>query len=160
MTAAELLSQTVVSFPDPHTQQRMDYITATCNQLEWQAKFQGRVQKSGEQLAEYVGYLRMMADRAYPKWSTDQRLELVRDQFIQGVQCSSTQLRLMKEMPKTVEEAVTLATQLEAIEAALCRQRTRESLAVERDTKPWDGEDSEESLAAAVKRTDNVPWRS
>eukprot|EP00731_Ephydatia_muelleri_P022914 Em0015g497a len=102
----------------------------------------------------------MMADRAYPKWSTDQRLELVRDQFIQGVQSSSTQLRLMKEMPKTVEEAVTLATQLEAIEAAqkkLCRQRTQESLAVERDTKPWDGEDSEESLAAAVKRTDNVP---
>ena len=36
---------------------------------------------------------------------TDQRLELVRDQFIQGVQSSSTQLRLMKEMPKTVEEA-------------------------------------------------------
>ena len=28
------------------------------NQLEWQAKFQRRVQKSGEQLAEYVGYLR------------------------------------------------------------------------------------------------------
>ena len=63
-------------------------------------------------------------------------------------------------MPKTVEEAVTLATQLEAIEAAqkkLCRQRTQESLAVERDTKPWDGEDSEESLAAAVKSTDNIP---
>ena len=63
------------------------------------------MQKSGEQLAEYVetvGYLRMMADKAYPKWSTDQRLELVRDQFIQGVQSSSTQLRLMKEMPKTV----------------------------------------------------------
>eukprot|EP00731_Ephydatia_muelleri_P001300 Em0001g1300a len=63
-------------------------------------------------------------------------------------------------MPKTVEEAVILATQLEAIEAAqkmLCRQRTQESLAVERDTKSWDGEDSEESLAAAVKRTDNVP---
>ena len=57
----------------------------------------------------------MMADKAFPKWSTDQRLELVRDQFIQGVQSSSTQLRLM---PKTVEEAVTLATQLEAIEAA------------------------------------------
>ena len=76
------------------------------------AKFQRRVQKSGEQQAEYVGYLRMMADKAFPKWSTDQRLELVRDQFIQGVQSSSTQLRLM---PKTVEEAVTLATQLEAI---------------------------------------------
>ena len=49
----------------------------------------------------------------------------------------------MKEMPKTVEEGVTLATQLEAIEAAqkkLCKQRTQESLAVERYTKPWDGE--------------------
>ena len=36
----------------------------------------------------------------------------------------------------------------------MCRQRPQESLAVERDTKPWD---SEESLAAAVNRTDNVP---
>ena len=83
-----------------------------------------------------MGYLRMMADKVYPKWSSDQWLELVRNQFIQGVQSSSTQLKLMKEMPKTVEEAVTLATQLEAVEVAqkkLCRQCTQELLVVERD---------------------------
>ena len=52
------------------------------NQLEWQAKFQRRVQNSGEQLVEYVGHLRMLADRAYPGWTIDQRLELVRNQFV------------------------------------------------------------------------------
>ena len=62
------------------------------NQLEWQAKFQRCVQNSGEQLVEYVGHLRMLADRAYPRWTMDQRLELVRNQFIQGVHSSSTQL--------------------------------------------------------------------
>ena len=47
--------------------------------LEWQAKVSNAC-NSGEQLLEYFGHLRMLAERAYPGWSTDQRLELVRDQ--------------------------------------------------------------------------------
>ena len=60
----------------------------------------------------------------------------------------------MKEMPKTVEDAVSFATQLEAIEMAqkkVCKQYTQELLVVKRGTKPWDGE------AAAVKHADNIP---
>ena len=88
------------------------------NQLEWQAKFQRRVQNSGEQLVEYVGHLSMLTDSAYPGWTTEQRLKLVRNQFIQGVHSSSTQLRLMKAMPESVEEVLMLATQQEAVEIA------------------------------------------
>ena len=79
----------------------------------------------------------MLADRAYPGWTMEQRLELVRNQFIQGVHSSSTQLRLMKEMPESVEEALMLATQQEAVEIAqkrLYRQRAQETLAVEKET--------------------------
>ena len=125
------------------------------NQLEWQAKFQRRVQNSGEQLVEYVGHLHMLADRAYPGWTMEQRLELVRNQFIQGVHSSSTQLRLMKEMPESVEEALMLATQQEAVEIAqkrLYRQRAQETLAVEKETTKCDGDFKE--IAATVERGD------
>ena len=99
----------------------------------------------------------MLADRAYPRWTMDQRLELVRNQFIQdqGVHSSSMQLRLMKKMPKSVEEALMLATQQEAVEIAqkrlcTCKQRVQETLAVEMEMKKCDGDFKE--IAAAVKR--------
>eukprot|EP00731_Ephydatia_muelleri_P033813 Em0038g32a len=88
------------------------------NHLEWQAKFQRRGQKADENLVTYVGELRVLADKAYPGWSNDQRLQLVRDQFVQGLRSSTVQLRLMKEMPETLDEALKLAIQQESVEAA------------------------------------------
>ena len=88
------------------------------NHLEWQAKFQRRGQKADENLVTYVGELRVLADKAYPGWSNDQRLQLVRDQFVQGLRSSTVQLRLMKEMPDTLDEALKLAIQQESVEAA------------------------------------------
>ena len=46
----------------------------------------------------------MLADKAYPDWEPKQRLEMARNQFIQGVASASIQLVLMREKPKTVEE--------------------------------------------------------
>jgi hypothetical protein len=37
------------------------------NELEWQFKLQSRVQKPGEQLVEFAGALRVLADKAYPQ---------------------------------------------------------------------------------------------
>ncbi|KAL5509723.1 hypothetical protein EMCRGX_G005141 [Ephydatia muelleri] len=88
------------------------------NHLEWQAKFQRRGQKADENLVTYVGELRVLADKAYPGGSNDQRLQLVRDQFVQGLRSSTVQLRLMKEMPDTLDEALKLAIQQESVEAA------------------------------------------
>ena len=77
-----------------------DFYAPVGNELEWQRRFQGRTQKPQEQLLEFVGALRVLADRAYPKWSAEQRKELVQNQFVQGVRSSSVQLKLMKEMPQ------------------------------------------------------------
>ena len=72
------------------------------DETEWQFRLQSRRQKSGETLAEYAGELRMLADRAYPDWAVENRLEMARNQFVQGVRSSSIQLSLMKEKPKPV----------------------------------------------------------
>ena len=79
------------------------------------------MQSSGEKLTEFVGALRFLADKAYPQWSGGQRLEVVRRQFIQGLRSSSMQMKLMRENPESLDEAVRLACQWETIEAA---QRT------------------------------------
>ncbi|KAL5496558.1 hypothetical protein EMCRGX_G012864 [Ephydatia muelleri] len=62
------------------------------NHLEWQAKFQRCGQKADE--------------------------NLVTNQFVQGLSSSTVQLRLMKEMPDTLDEALKLAIQQESVEAA------------------------------------------
>ena len=69
------------------------------NELEWQFKLQSRVQKPGEQLVEFAGALRVLADKAYPKWPAKQVKELLRNQFVHGIRSSSIQLELMKELP-------------------------------------------------------------
>ena len=93
-------------------------------EMEWQAKFQTRVQQRGESLVEYAGELRVLAGRAFPTWSNEQREMLTRNQFIQGISSPSVQVQLMKDMPKTVSEAVATARRLEAVEAAHKRLQT------------------------------------
>ena len=88
------------------------------NELEWQRKLQSRMQKTGEQLVEFAGELRVLTDRAYPKWLLERKQEVLRNQFMQGVRSSSVQMQLMKEMPPTLEDALKLASQLEAVEEA------------------------------------------
>ena len=88
------------------------------NELEWQFKLQNRMQKPGEQLVEFAGALRALADKAYPTWPDEQIKELLRNQFIQGLRSSSVQLELMKEKPSTLDEALQLANWQESIEAA------------------------------------------
>ena len=58
-----------------------------------------RTQGTGEQLVEYAGALRVLADKAYPSWSTEQRQEVLRNQFIQGIASPLVQLSLMRDMP-------------------------------------------------------------
>ena len=60
----------------------------------------------------------MLADKAFPSWKANERLEMARNQFINGVVSSSIQLKLMQERSNTFDGAVTLACQLESIESA------------------------------------------
>ena len=65
----------------------------TCLQLH----LQSRTQKVGELLEDYVGELHMLVEKAYPNWTTEQQEVLVRNQFIQGLSSSSSQLLLIKD---------------------------------------------------------------
>ena len=88
------------------------------NELEWQFKLQSRVQKPSEQLIEFAGALRVLANKAYPKWPAKLVKELLRNQFVHGICLSSIQLELMKELPGTIDETLEKATQRELVEAA------------------------------------------
>ena len=88
------------------------------NELEWQHKLQTRRQQPGEQLVQYAGALRMLADKAYPSWTAEQRREVLRNHFIQGLVSPSVQLRLMREIPATFDDALQLAVQLQSVETA------------------------------------------
>ena len=60
-----------------------------------------------------------MVDNAYPDWEPKQRLEMVQNQFIQGVVSAAIQLvLLMQEKPKTVDEALELAQLQLTVETA------------------------------------------
>ena len=101
------------------------------NELEWQFKLQSRTQEPGEQLVEFAGTLRTLADKAYPKWPAEQIKELLRNQFIHGIRSSSIQLELMKELPASMDEALQKPTQQELVEAAQRRLHKEKAHATE-----------------------------
>ena len=76
------------------------------NEFEWQLRFQNRVQGISESMVEFAGSLRMLADRAYPSWTMEQRKD------------ASVQLHLMKEQPPDLDGALELAVKHEAVESA------------------------------------------
>ena len=73
----------------------------------------------------------MLADKAYPTWSVEQRQEILRGQFIQGIRSSSVQLWSMREMPRTIDEALRIANQQETVEIAQKRLHKEKHLASE-----------------------------
>eukprot|EP00731_Ephydatia_muelleri_P003480 Em0001g3480a len=124
-------------------------------------KFQARVQQRDESLVEYIGELRMLASRAFPGWSEEQRDVLIRNQFIQGVSSSSIQVQLLKEMPKSVKDAATLARRLETVEMAHRRLQTERiaerPLAVAAPVSATSLEDKLDKLSAQVKKLADEP---
>lgn len=54
----------------------------------------------------------------YLKWPAQQSRELLRNQFIHGIRSSAIQLKLMKDMPGTIDEALQLASQQQTVEEA------------------------------------------
>ncbi len=75
-------------------------------------------EKPGESLSGFAGWLRLFANKALPSWTPKQRLEMARNQFVQGIKSSSAQLKLLQENPETFEGAVELARQVDTVEAA------------------------------------------
>ena len=98
-------------------------------QLEWQRKFHTGQQGQAESLIEFSARLRMLVDKAYPSWAAEERLELVRNQFIHGILSSSIQLKLLQEQVDTLEAAIELACRLESVESALKSFQTAKTAA-------------------------------
>ena len=88
------------------------------NKLKWQRRLQTRRQQPEEQLVQYAGAHRVLADKAYPNWTADQWGEVLRNHLIQGVSSPSVQLRLMREMPAMLDVALSLAVQQQSVETA------------------------------------------
>eukprot|EP00731_Ephydatia_muelleri_P003031 Em0001g3031a len=87
-------------------------------ELEWQAKMHVARQKAGESVLEFAGRLRVLADKGYPSWPPERRLEVARNQFIQGILSSTIQLKLLTDLPETLDDAVKLAYRLQTAELA------------------------------------------
>ena len=100
-------------------------------ELEWQRKLHSAHQERPETLLEFSGRLRMLADKAYPSWSAERRLEMAREQFIHGVISSSVQMRLLRKQPESLEAALALASQWESVELA------QQSLRGEKQGSQW-----------------------
>ena len=127
-------------------------------ELEWQFKLQGRVQESGESLAEFAGSLRFLASKAFPGWTDAQRQELARNQFIQGILSPSIQLRLMREMPASLETALEEAGKLESIETAQKRlQRVKTSTGALPVAAAVGESETPTPQANALKRGSGIP---
>ena len=87
-------------------------------ELEWQTQIHGAGQRASETKLEFAGRLRSLADKAYPSWTAERRLEVARNRFIQGILSHSIQLKLLTEEAGTLVVAVTLACRLQALEEA------------------------------------------
>ena len=77
--------------------------------------------------------------------------DLLRNQFIQGVLSSSVQLALMKEEPKTLDDALKLACKHEMVETA---QKHLQMLRQKEVVASTEGESSNSELVTATLRRD------
>lgn len=74
------------------------------------AQFGQRRREKKENLAVYASELRELAGRAYPKYNTEARSDLVLRQFLGGIENGE---KISRKDPKTIEKAIELASKLE-----------------------------------------------
>ena len=77
----------------------------------------------------------------------------IRDQFIRGIRSSTVQLRLMRERPKTLNEALQLAGQYQGVEES---QKRLHGASAKVETMAVGKEDDSESESEAVAATTNA----
>ncbi|KAL5482226.1 hypothetical protein EMCRGX_G022523 [Ephydatia muelleri] len=123
-------------------------------QLEWQRKFHTGQQEQAESLIAFSARLRMLVDKAYPSWPAEERLELVRNQFIHGILSPSIQLKLLQQNLDTLDAAIELACRLESVESAQSSFQTAKVAAGVTETRDGSEEGAQpgyQDLVAQVK---------
>ena len=103
----------------------------------YKAEFQARRRAQGEKLGELAAALSKMASRAFPGAPTDILDRLAMDRFIASLDNVDLRIRLREGNPKTLDESLSRAIQLEAIyevENSAARSKTSRVQAVERSS--------------------------
>jgi hypothetical protein len=105
LTAAQKQSYTEIETAFKHAYSNADFVDA------FRAELTNRNRKESENLAVYVGELRKLVRRAYPKYNDEAREDVILTRFLSGI--GETGRKVRNKEPKTVKEALDKASKLE-----------------------------------------------
>lgn len=94
------------------------------------AEFRARHRERDEKLPDLASYLRRLVSRAYPEAVLDLQDSLAKDQFIDALEDREIRMKLRESGPKTLDEAVSRALQIEAMYEAESRRGKGRSVRV------------------------------
>ena len=108
-------------------------------------------QKDGETFDAYAEALKRQAIKAFPDLAEKARLEVIRDQFIEGLHDECIQERLLQEAPETMEKALKLARQLGAAKAAQKSLKSLQPVAATTVSSISEGFDLQQAVKKSVQ---------
>jgi len=102
------------------------------------AEFRVRRREKDEKLTDLSGSLRRMVRKAYPEAADGLQDSLAKDQFIDALEDREMRLRLRESGPKTLDEVVSRALQIEAMYEAESRCSKGRSVRLVQEQPPED----------------------
>ena len=107
----------------------------------YRTEFRSRLRRGNERLLEFGMAVRTLASRAFPKMAVDQRDLLAQDQFIDVLNEDSFRLRVRRSKPTSLDDAIRVALEFEAIDTAEQRRQGTTSSSVASSYRPTTASD-------------------
>ncbi|PIK38624.1 hypothetical protein BSL78_24534 [Apostichopus japonicus] len=138
--AASLRGPAQSILADLEEEKRRDY-QAVVNSLEqrfgranqtelFRALLRNRARKPGESIPELAHDVQRLLARAYPNASTDMKNTLAKEFFVDAIGDSDSRWRIYQARPRNLEEAVSIAVELEAFALAEQKKGNQRKLAL------------------------------